>query len=91
MGLFFKSKEENRLDILIEKIKMNMQNNYKDAAHKSLADFQSQLEAYKTTGALKSKVIPYYEEQLQVFSEKLVGYGHLEQKPFWTKEDAQNK
>lgn len=85
MGLFFKSKEENRLDILIEKIKMNLSNNYKDAAAKSLQDFVSQFEAYKTTGVLKSKVIPYYEDQLATYSEKISGNSHLDQKPYWTK------
>lgn len=86
MGLFFKSKEENRLDILLEKIKMNMQNNYKDAAHKSLGDYESQLEAYKTTGALKEKVIPHYQEMLDMYKQQLQGYSHNDQKPYWTKE-----
>ena len=43
MGLFFKSKEENQLDLLIEKIKMNISNNYKDTALQDVAKFEETL------------------------------------------------
>lgn len=81
---FLKSKEERLLDSIIESINMNMANNYKDAAQKDLREFEDIFADMKASGALKSKVADVYECQLDIYREKLKGYTHKDQKPYWT-------
>ncbi len=83
MGLF-KSKEERLLDSIIASINMNMSNNYKDAAQKGLQEFEDVLNGMKEEGALKGKVLDSYESQLGIYKERLKGYTHKDQKPYWT-------
>lgn len=83
MGLF-KSKEERLLDSIIAGINMNMSNNYKDAAQKGLLEFEEVLNGMKEDGALKGKVLEAYESQLGIYKERLKGYTHKDQKPYWT-------
>ena len=83
MGLF-KSKEERLLDSIIASINMNMSNNYKDAAQQDLQEFEEIFADMKKSGALKSKVADAYEGQLGIYRERLKGYTHKDQKPYWT-------
>jgi len=83
MGLF-KSKYEKELDAIIAKINMNMSNNYKDNAQANLRDFEVTLKQFQDEGRLKAKEQKFYEEQLGVYQEKLKGFTHKDQKPYWT-------
>lgn len=83
MGLF-KSKEERVLDSIIAGINMNMSNNYKDAAQKGLQEFEEVFAGMVECGDIKGKVADYYESQLGIYKERLKGYTHKDQKPYWT-------
>ena len=81
----FKNKYEKKLDEIIEEMQMNMSNNYKDNAQKNLEEFESALQRYSEQGRIKEKSREKYENMLTSFKEKLKGYTHKDQKPYWTK------
>ena len=83
MGLF-KSKYQRELDMVIEKIEMNMSNNYKDAAQENLKLLMEKTELFCKEGKLNEKQKEYYESQIGVFQERLKGFTHKDQKPYWT-------
>lgn len=83
MGLF-KSKSEKELDGIIQRLEMNMSNNYKDNAQDNLKEFEAALEAMKLKGDLKSSILTKYENKLTEYKSKMVGYSHKDQKPYWT-------
>lgn len=83
MGLF-KTKEEHELDEIIARINMNMSNNYKDAAQKNFQELEAKFNEMKENGTLKAKLVPIYESRIGVYKEKLKGYTHKDQKPYWT-------
>ncbi len=88
MGLadLFKNKYEKKLDEILSEMQMNMSNNYKDNAQKNLAEFGSALIRFKEQGRINEKSAAKYEDTLQVFQERLKGYSHKDQKPYWTKD-----
>lgn len=83
MGLF-KSRYESELDALILKINMNMSNNYKDNAQADLKDLEALLKQYTDEGKLKEKARLHYESQVGIYQQKLKGFTHKDQKPYWT-------
>lgn len=83
MGLF-KSKEERLLDSIIASINMNMSNNYKDAAQMDLQELEEVLRGMQEDGTLKGKTLEAYESQLGIYKERLKGFTHKDQKPYWT-------
>lgn len=80
----FKSRYEMELDMIIDKINMNMSNNYKDNAQSDLRDFEKRFEELQEQGALKPKAVARYDSLLGIYREKLKGYTHKDQKPYWT-------
>lgn len=82
MGLF-KSKYERELDALIERIDMNMSNNYKDNAQADFREFEAALNRFIEEGVLKGKTRSFYEIRLRTYKSKLAGYTHKDQKPCW--------
>lgn len=82
MGLF-KSKAEKELDAIIQRLEMNMSNNYKDNAQDDFKELEATLGALKESGRLKSGPVTKYEGILGEYREKMVGYSHKDQKPYW--------
>ena len=82
MGLF-KNKEEKELDIIIQRLQMNMSNNYKDNARDDMKEFEAAMYDIRTSGRLKDKVLSRYETILDEYREKMKGYSHKDQKPYW--------
>lgn len=82
MGLF-KSKAEKELDGIIHRLEMNMSNNYKDNAQDDLKDLEEAINALKSSGGIKPGVLAKYEGILKELKEKMKGYSHKEQKPYW--------
>lgn len=80
----FKSKAEKELDELIKRINMNMSNNYKDAAQSNLSDFEAKLKTLEESGKLSESVKNKYEKILADYKERMKGYTHKDQKPYWT-------
>lgn len=82
MGLF-KSKYERELDSIIMRLEMNMANNYKDNAQSNLKELETAFTAMKEAGQLQGKALAKYESLINGFVEKLKGYSHKDQKPYW--------
>ena len=82
MGLF-KSKAEKELDAIIRRLEMNMSNNYKDNAQDDLKELETMIDALRTLGNVKQGVLAKYEGILAEFKEKMKGYSHKYQKPYW--------
>ncbi len=82
MGLF-KSKAEKELDAIIHRLEMNMSNNYKDNAQDDLKDLESTLNNMKLSGTINQNKCQKYDAILADYKDKMVGYSHKEQKPYW--------
>ena len=83
MGLF-KSKSEKELDGIIQRLEMNMSNNYKDNAQDNLKELEAAINVMKADGSLKSAIMEKYETILGEYQSKMKGYSHKDQKPYWT-------
>lgn len=84
----FKSKLPSRQKVaefeeLISKIRMNLANNYKDEAQRGLKSFTQLFQDMKEKGQLNEKQLLVYGEELSALTEKLEGYSHKDQKPYW--------
>lgn len=79
----FLSKTEKELDAVIARIEMNMSNNYKDAAQKELKNFEARLDELSQTQSVKAEILKYYQDLLAKYQEKMQGYTHKDQKPYW--------
>ncbi len=79
----FKSKAERNLDIIIQRLAMNLSNNYKDNAQDNLRELESAIEEMRASGGLKTSSLAKYESILGIYKEKLKGYSHKDQKPYW--------
>lgn len=80
---FFKSGRNKQLDSIIQKIQMNMENNYKDAAQMNLKEFEELLHSLEESGKLNEKQRLYYEGELGSFRERMKNFTHKDQKPYW--------
>ena len=83
MGLF-KSKYEKQLDAIIQRLEMNMSNNYKDNAQDNLKELERVFGQMKADGVIKEKTLRYYETVLSEYQSRMQGYSHKDQKPYWT-------
>lgn len=82
MGLF-KSKAEKELDNIIQRLEMNMSNNYKDNAQDNLKELEASINALRASSGIKTGVLSKYESILESYKEKMKGYSHKDQKPYW--------
>ncbi len=82
MGLF-KSKAEKELDNIIQRLEMNMSNNYKDNTQDNLKELEASINALQASGSIKPGVLSKYESILESYKEKMKGYSHKDQKPYW--------
>ena len=82
MGLF-KSRVEKELDSIIHRLEMNLSNNYKDNAQETLKEFEAAVKEKKESGKLRQNVLTKYETILESYKEKMKGYTHKDQKPYW--------
>ena len=78
-----KSKAEKELDVIIQRLNTNMSNNYKDNAQDDLKELEVTFEALKTSGDINEGVAAQYATLLSEYKEKMTGYSHKDQKPYW--------
>ncbi len=79
----FKTKAEKELDKIILKLEMNMSNNYKDNAQANLKELEEALNGMRESGNVKPAVIAKYESIIDTYKQKMKGYTHKDQKPYW--------
>ena len=80
---FLKSSKNKQLDAVVQKIRMNMENNYKDAAQMNLKEFEDLLNGLEENGKLNAKQKAYYSNLLHSFKERMKNFTHKDQKPTW--------
>lgn len=81
---FFKASAVNKqLDAIIQRIEMNVSNNYKDAAQLNLKELEDELKKLEDAGSLNSKQKEYYVGKLSSFKERMKNFTHKDQKPTW--------
>ena len=85
MGLFRKRRDAET-DSLIAAVRMNMANNYKDAAQADFRKLKALYEKKTEEGVYAPKLQAEYDSLMAEFSAKLQYYTHGDQKPYWTKE-----
>ena len=84
--MFFGGKKANvtaQLDEKLERIQMNFENNYKDAAQLNLKEFETLFEEFSMAGKLSEKQKDYYERRLGEFQARMQNFTHKDQKPTW--------
>lgn len=79
----FKSKAEKELDEIIRRLEMNMANNYKDNAQDNLKELVVVVNNMRKSGALKPKIFDKYDSIISEYQDKMKGYSHKDQKPYW--------
>lgn len=75
--------KNKQLDAIIQRIEMNVSNNYKDAAQTGLQEFAESLHKLEVEGKIKEKQKQYYEDKLAAFQEQMKNFTHKDQKPTW--------
>lgn len=78
--------ENKRLEELMQRIRMNVSNNYKDAAQLNLKEFETVLKELEEAGKLSGRQKAYYGGELQAFKEQMKNFTHKDQKPTWVRE-----
>lgn len=80
---FLKSSKNSKLEAIIQRLRMNMENNYKDAAQINLKELEELFCELRESGALNEKQIQHYESEISSFQGRLKGFTHKDQKPTW--------
>lgn len=78
-----KSKSCKQLDEILQRIEMNIANNYKDAAQENLKEFESQLKKLRETQKINQKQLAEYEDKFCELQKRMKHFTHKDQKPFW--------
>lgn len=71
------------LDSIIQKIQMNLSNNYKDAAQLNLKEFEAALKYFEENNKITEKQKIFYTEKLSSFKNEMKNFTHKDQKPTW--------
>ncbi len=83
--LFRKKTGGNRqLDEKLQRIQMNFENNYKDAAQLNLREFEALLTELSEKGKLSEAQRNYYHDKLSEYNSRMKNFTHKDQKPTWT-------
>ena len=75
--------KNKQLEAAIDRLQMNMSNNYKDAAQ---VDYKELMELYRKleeSNALPAKQREYYKGVIEEYNVKMENYTHKDQKPYW--------
>lgn len=83
MGFFGKGKAARQLDEKLERIQMNFENNYKDAAQINLKEFEALFHDLSGEGRLSEKQKAYYSDRLEDLNGRMKNFTHKDQKPTW--------
>ena len=79
----FKNRAEKELDSIIQRLEMDMANNYKDNAQDDLKELITAFDGMRSSGSMKPNVLSRYEAIIDGYKEKMKGYSHKDQKPYW--------
>ncbi len=83
--MFFKKKAggNRQLDEILQKIQMNFENNYKDAAQLNLKEYETLLIELTERRKLSEHQKIWYNEKLSEYNDRMKNFTHRDQKPTW--------
>jgi len=83
--MFFKKRlgGNRQLEEKLQRIQMNFENNYKDAAQINLKEFEALLTSLSEAGKLSEGQKAYYYEKLSDYNSRMKNFTHKDQKPTW--------
>lgn len=81
---FLKSSKHGGLEVYLERIQMNMENNYKDAAQINLNEMEELFKQLSEAGKLNEKQKERYESLIHSLRIRMKNFTHKDQKPYWT-------
>lgn len=64
------------LDGLLNELRINLENNYKDLAHDALKKLHATLDAYEKDGRIKEKDYLKYKKIADDYSKRMANYHH---------------
>ena len=84
--MFFKNhfRRIQDLETIINRIHMNMSNNYQVAAQLNLKELEERYKELLEAGKVNEKQAAHYEAEIYALQHNLKGFTHKDQKPFWT-------
>ena len=80
LGFIKKNKD---IEKLLKILEMDAANNYKDAAQMNFAELEQMYDSAVEKNGLKPKEKESYGSKIEGYREKLKGYSHKDQKPYW--------
>lgn len=84
MPLFGKNANAARqLDEKLNRLQMNFENNYKDAAQMNLKEMETLFEELSQEGKLSDRQKSYYSNKIEELHGKLKNFTHKDQKATW--------
>lgn len=83
-GFLKRNGKDQQLEEIMQRLQMNVANNYKDAAQLNLKEFEEKMIELRASGKLNDASLAYYEDKLQGFRTQLKNFTHKDQKPYWT-------
>ena len=72
----FERKYKLMLNNKLDELKMNLENNYKDLAHRALDDFFAILEQLRSNGSISEKTYAKYLKTGEMYRENMRDYHH---------------
>ena len=81
---FLKSSTDKRLDEIVERLKLNYSNNYKEDTQRIYQEFTNAFENLKLANKLSNKQIEHYDEIAADYAKKIEKFNNSDrQKAFW--------
>ncbi len=73
-----------QLDEILNRIQMNFENNYKDAAQMNLRELEAKYQELSLAGRLSEHQKSDYSDRLEELRERMKNFTHKDQKATWT-------
>ena len=85
MFSFFRRETHPDLEKILLRLRLNAENNYRDATKEDLGELSTRYEELKSAGKLNDKQKARYSDLLATYSERMKKFTHKDQTPYWTK------
>ncbi|MBO4765904.1 MAG: hypothetical protein K6B39_10035 [Lachnospiraceae bacterium] len=80
MFSFFRRETHPDLEKILLRLRLNAENNYRDATKEDLGELSTRYEELKSAGKLNDKQIDHYREVITTYGVKLQNFSHKTQK-----------
>lgn len=81
--MFGLGKTNKNMEIVHQRLKMNAENNYRDATMQDLKEMEDLFEDLKSKGKISKRQIEYYSAIIEKYRLEFKGFSHKEQIASW--------